>query len=436
LEPLRHSLAALTAAAALPVALLGLAFRPAWRVGLRERLGATPPCAPDGVWLHAASVGEARAAQPLVAELRKLPGGSRPHFLSATTVAGRETSRAAFPDLPVALAPIDHRWCVDTALARVRPRALVLLETELWPQWIAAAARRRVPVALVSARLSDRSFPRYLRLAGLLRPTLLRIHSVGARSEEDAERFLALGVPASRVTVTGDLKFASALISQRVPDDVGRLLGDTPYLVAGSTHAGEESAALASLEACERTGHPVALVVAPRQLDRGAAVLRELTARGRRVVRRSESAGAAPLAAGEILLLDTLGELAALYRGAIVTFVGGTLAPVGGHNLLEPLGAGCPVLFGPRCENVREAAAWLTASGAGRRVESANQLAEAVALVVRDPSVWRGAARRAQAELASHRDSARRSAELVARVTESAERAGGAEHTKGESEAR
>ena len=421
LEPLRHSLAALAAAAALPVAAVGLALCPSWRVGLRERLGAMPPCAPGGAWLHAASVGEAQAALPLIAELRQLPRGPHPHLLSATTLAGRETSRANCPDLPVALAPLDHRWCVDAALTRVQPRALVMLETEIWPQWIAAAARKRVPVALVSARVSDRSFPRYRRVSRLLRPTFRRISAVGARSEEDAERFLALGVPASRVSVTGDLKLASTLVPHPVAGDVARLLGDTAYLVAGCTHEGEESAALASLEACERVGLAVALVVAPRHLDRSAAVARELEGAGRRVVRRSESSGAAPLGAGDVLLLDTLGELAGLYRGAVVAFVGGTLAPVGGHNLLEPLGGGCPVVFGPHCQNVREAAAMLSEWGAGQRVESADELAETVARVARNPSAWRAAALGAKSELASHCDSAKRAAELVALVTERAE---------------
>jgi 3-deoxy-D-manno-octulosonic-acid transferase len=420
LEPLRHSLAALAAAAALPVAAVGLTFRPGWRVGLRERLGAVPRCTPGGVWLHAASVGEAHAAQPLVDELQQRPDGPRVHFFSAMTVAGREVSRTAFPDLSVGLAPLDHPWCVEAALARVRPRALVMLETELWPQWIAAAVRQRVPVALVSARLSDRSFPRYRRFRALLRPTLGRLSAVGARSELDAERFVALGARASCVSVTGDLKFASALMPHAVAGDLARLLGDTAYFVAGATHEGEERAALASLEACERAGQKIALVVAPRRLDRCASVARELAGRGRRVLRRSEAVGAPPLTAGEILLLDTMGELAGLYQGAVVAFVGGTLAPVGGHNLLEPLGGGCPVLFGPRCENVREAARMLTAWGAGQGAATAEGLAESVTRVVSAPDAWREAAIGARAELAQHSDSSKRAAELVVCMIERA----------------
>lgn len=414
--PLRHSLAALAAAAALPVAAVGLALRPSWRVGLRERLGEVPASHARGVWVHAASVGEARAAQALIAALSAQGDGPRARFVSASTVAGREISRAAFPDLPVALAPIDHPWCVARALSRVRPSALVMLETELWPQWIAAATRRQVPVVIVSGRLSDRSFPRYERFAALLRPTLRRISAVGARSEQDAARFVALGVEADRVVVTGDLKLTSACEPQLLAADLASLLARVRYFVAGSTHDGEEAAALSALEACEQAGHALALVVAPRKLARIDAVKLELSKSGRRVVLRSASAAASPLAAGDILLLDTLGELPAVYTGAAVAFVGGTLASTGGHNILEPVGVGCPVLFGPRIENVRSAVALLEESGAGRQVGSAAGLADAVASVLCDPGAWRDTAKRGQADVVRHADAGTRSAALLARV--------------------
>ncbi len=413
---LRHSLAALQAAAALPFATLGLALRPVWRVGLRERLGGMPASQPRGVWVHAASVGEARAAQVLIEALAAVDTGPQAHFVSASTVAGREIHRAVFPELPAALAPVDHPWCVDAALSRVRPTVLVMLETELWPQWIAAAARRQVPVAIVSGRLSDQSYPRYERLGPLLRPTLRRIAAVGARSEQDAARFLALGVAADRVEVTGDLKLASASLPHTPSPELASLLGRVSYFVAGSTHEGEEAAALLALDACERAGHALALVLAPRHMDRIDAVAREVSSRGRRVVRRSQALAVAPLAAGDVLLLDTLGELAGLYAAAAVAFVGGTLAPKGGHNILEPVGAGCPVLFGPAIENVRRAAALLEDSGAGRAVESASGLADAVASVLRDPASWRAAAARGRAEIESHSGAAERNAALVARV--------------------
>jgi 3-deoxy-D-manno-octulosonic-acid transferase len=416
LGPLGHSLAALGAVAALPFAAVGLASRRAWRVGLRERLGAMPPSEPGGVWLHAASVGEARAAHALIATLSGDDAEPRVQLLTASTVAGRETSRAASPHLPVALAPLDHPWCVEWALARVRPSALVMLETELWPQWIAAAARRQVPVGVVSGRLSDESFARHLRFGRLLRSTLRRLAAVGARSELDAERFLTLGVEAGRVEVTGDLKLAVALNPPALSPELERLLGRARYFVAGSTHEGEETAALSALTACERAGHAIALVLAPRHLDRVEAVSRELAKSGRRVVRRSLQSGAAPLAAGDVLLLDTLGELAAVYAGAAAAFVGGTLAPKGGHNILEPVGAGCPVIFGPRIENVRSAAALLVDSGAGLRVEDAAGLADAIATGLRSPGAWRAAAARGQLALASHSGAAERSAALVARV--------------------
>ena len=413
---LRHSLAALGAAAVLPFAALGLALRPTWRVGLRERLGDVPASPLRGVWVHAASVGEARAAQALIAALSARSDGPRAQFVSASTVAGREISRAALPELPVALAPLDHPWCVAAALSRVRPSVLVMLETEVWPQWIAAATRRGIPVVIVSGRLSDRSLPRYERLGPLFRPTLRRISAVGARSEEDAARFVALGVRADCVVVTGDLKLASASEPQVLAPDLASVLAGVRYFTAGSTHEGEETAALSALEACERAGQAIALVIAPRQLARVHAVALEMSKSGRRVLLRTALAGAAPLAAGDILLLDTLGELPAVYGESAVAFVGGTLAPKGGHNLLEPLAVGCPVLFGPRIENVRDAAALLQGSGAGRQVASAVELAADVASVLRDPGSWRDAVARGRADLALHADAGARSADLVARV--------------------
>src|SRR5262245_55765145 len=253
-----HALAALAAAGALPLAAGVLAVRPRARIGLRERLGAHPR-APGALWVHGASVGEVLAAARLVDALR-----ARGHAVvtSSVTPAGRDVLARARPDVPCHLAPLDHPWCVERALARVRPAALVLVETELWPCWIAAAARRGVPVVLVSGRLSDRSYPRYRRLACVVGPTLRRLAAVGARSDADAARFLALGAPAERVAVTGDLKLEVDAEPAPVPADLARLFAALPLVVAGSTHPGEEEAVLAAFEAALAAGVEAALVLA------------------------------------------------------------------------------------------------------------------------------------------------------------------------------
>jgi 3-deoxy-D-manno-octulosonic-acid transferase len=320
--------------------------------------------------------------------------------------------RSAMPELPSVLAPLDHPWCVASALSRVEPKLLAMVETELWPSWIAAAKRRGTPVVIVSGRLSDRSFPRYHRMRRLLGPTLRRLDAVGARSDLDAARFVELGVPEERVTVTGDLKLEPPEGVATLATDLVRALSEVPVIVAGSTHPGEEEFAHEALVACEREGQAAALLVAPRHLQRADQLEREFRSRGRRVRRRRRLDGP-PLASGEVLLLDTLGELSAVYAAASVAFVGGTLVPVGGHNLIEPIFAGCPVIFGPHVGNVRVHAELALASGAGTRVEDSAQLADAVVAALRDPDARRQRVARGQESLAGHRGTAHRTALLI-----------------------
>jgi 3-deoxy-D-manno-octulosonic-acid transferase len=409
LRALDHGLAALAGLALAPVAAGALALRPAWRVGLRERLGALPSLPPGAIWVHGASVGEIRAASRLIDRLQK---GGRPVITSTATLAGREVMRRARPEVPCHLAPIDHPWCVEAALTRARPAALVLIETELWPSWLAAAARRGIPVAVVSGRISDRSYPRYRWIQPIIAPTLRRISALGARTPQDAERFLALGAPRERVSVTGDLKLEPAQENRPLAPDLARVLGAARLIVAGSTHAGEEAAALGSLAQAVEAGIPAALVLAPRHLGREAEITRLVRASGR-ALRRRTLPGTAPLQPGEVLLLDSVGELASLYTRAEVAFVGGTLAPVGGHNVLEPVFAGRPVLFGPHTQNARHSAEILEAVGAGIRVADAEQLARAVVALLADPEEARRRGEAGQRALAAHRGSAERAAELT-----------------------
>ncbi len=412
-----HALSALVAALALPIAAATLLLRRSWRIGVPERLGLHPPRPAGAVWVHAASVGEILAATRLVDEL--LAAGCAV-VTSTVTPSAREVMRRKRPDVPCHLAPLDHPWCVGAALDRVRPAALVMVETELWPCWIAAAGRRGIPVVLVSGRLSDRSFPRYRRLAWVIAPTLARLRAIGARSEADARRFRDLGAPPENVSITGDLKLEVDPEPARLAPDLERLLGSVPLVVAGSTHAGEEEAVLAALEEAERAGLPAALVVAPRHRDRAAEVARLVRRAGRRLRRRT-SPGEAPLDAGEVLLLDTLGELPALWLRADVAFVGGTLVGVGGHNVLEPVSAARPVLFGPHTGNVRQAAELVVSAGAGVRVKDAADLGAALRSLLRNPAEARRRGERGREALLTHRGSATRAAALVASVLQAAE---------------
>jgi len=412
LGPLGHSLAAISAAFLSPLVAMLVLLRPRLATGLSERLGSVS-CPVDGpVWVHGASVGEALASVRLIEELE---ARGRNVVASVATETGRQALERALPELTCILAPIDHPWCVERALKRIAPSALVLIETELWPFWIAAAKRRGVPVLVASGRLSDRSFPRYRRLRWLLMKTLRRLDAVGARSPLDAERFAALGVPRERIRVTGDLKLEPRSDGTALATDLVRALSEVQIFVAGSTHEGEEGAAVEVLAACRARELPVALVLAPRHPERLVAVEHELLAAGHSVIRRSELDGRV-LASGNILLLDTIGELAAIYSAAAVAFVGGTLVPIGGHNLLEPLFAGCPVLFGPHVNEVRTLAELAQASGAGVGVENTAALVASAVELLENSEVRRGRGMGAKAFLEEHRGGAVRIANLIDEV--------------------
>ncbi|MCG8589331.1 MAG: 3-deoxy-D-manno-octulosonic acid transferase [Proteobacteria bacterium] len=408
--PLQHSVAALTAALAAPVGLAALAVRPRWRTGLRERLGSFPAVSGERLWLHAASVGEVRAVLPLI---ERLQDQGRAFVLTTTTLAGREVARAALPGVACALAPLDHPWCVERMLRRVRVAALVLVETEVWPQWVAAAGRHELPAIVVSGRLSDRSFPRYARWRRLLGGTWRRLAAVGARSERDAERFRALGVAPERVSVTGDLKLDPGRSPAEAAPELVRALAGHVVVVGASTHAPEEEVLLEAFAASD--SRAATLVLAPRRLERAPELVRQAAERGLPVALRTALVGTR-LDPGGVLVLDTFGELAALYRLACWTFVGGTLAPVGGHNVLEPIWGGSFVRYGPELANVRESARILEAVGGGRGVADAKELAEGLEAALREPEAQRERAEAALRALEPHRTSVSATLDLLAKV--------------------
>jgi 3-deoxy-D-manno-octulosonic-acid transferase len=408
----RHGAAALAALALAPIGGAALLLKPGWREGASERLGLRGPRAPGSVWVHGASVGEILAATRLLDALRQ---HGRAVVASTSTTTGQAVLARTRPDVPRCLAPLDHPWCATAALARVAPAALVLVETELWPCWIAAAARRHVPVLVLSGRISERSLPRYQKLAPLLRGTFERLHAVGARSDADAERFAALGVATDRIVVTGDLKLEAPTGTPALDPDFAQMLGGAPFWVAASTRPGEEEAVLSAHAAAQRAGLASALVLAPRHLERLPELVLLLAARDVRWRRRSD-ANHTPLAAGEVLLLDTLGELPAVFARARFAFVGGTLAKIGGHNVLEPAYAGRGVLFGPHVEKVREAAALLLACGGARAVAHEPALESAVVDWLRDPAQADACGAAAQRELARHHGATDRSCALILRV--------------------
>lgn len=334
-----------------------------YRAGLAGRLGRLPaqlqaiPPEQDVVWVHAVSVGEVLAATELVRDLRrKLPGWII--AISTTTATGQALARARFPDLPVFFFPIDLRFAVRQYLRALHPRMLVLLESELWPRLLHECARAGVPVVVVNARMSDRSFRRAARFRRVWRFALQQVAAFLAQGEETAHRLRQLGAPAERVSVTGNLKFdLRAPAETPMVDQLRqRLPEDASVLVCGSTLEGEESMLLQAWPTLIQQAPRAVMVLAPRHPERFAAVVRLVRDQGVSVLRASDlsTSGPNPIPPGGILLLDTIGDLAAIYSIASAAFVGGSLVPAGGHNPLEPARFGVPVTMGRSTDNFRE----------------------------------------------------------------------------------
>jgi 3-deoxy-D-manno-octulosonic-acid transferase len=388
----------------------------------RERLGhANAPSAPadaELLWVHGASVGEVQLAALLIHALRSQTP-QRALALSCHTATGRARARALLPDVPLQYAPYDVPAAVRRRLAQLSPRALVLMETELWPNLLAEADRRQVPVLVASARLSARSLRGYQRLHGLLQPAIERRVWVGAQSTADAERFAALGVPSARLSVTGNLKF-----DQPLPSDAlqrGRALrarlGERPVWVAGSTHPAEQ---ISVLEAHRRlcAVHPeLLLILVPRHPPRFEEAAQQLQAGTWRFRRRSREQDAPALPAEcQVLLVDTLGELVDFYAAADVAFVGGSLVPVGGHNLLEPAALGLPLLAGPYQSASPQVARALLEAGALEIVGDAAQLAARLQGLIEAPALRAAQGERARAALDSHRGALQRLLSLIGQL--------------------
>lgn len=354
----------------------------------RERMGRLPSTLNEGrgptVWIHAVSVGEVLAARALIAPLKARFPGHRV-LVSTTTVTGQEIARKNLTADGVFFAPFDLVGPVSRALDVVRPSLLVLVETELWPNLIREARRRGARVAVVNGRISEGSFRGYRRARWFWRRVLAHVDLFLMQGEAHAERIRSLGAPEERVRVVGNLKF-DAVGAARAPDHLARLLGDSrgrPIWVAGSTMPGEEEIILGAFRKIRERVPDVDLIVAPRHPERFAAVPALVEAAGFHCLNRTRLAPG-EWRNGSVVLLDTLGELAQVYSLATVVFVGGSLVPTGGHNILEPAVAGKPVVVGPHMENFREIAAAFRGDNALVEVGSGDELAEAIVALLAD----------------------------------------------------
>jgi 3-deoxy-D-manno-octulosonic-acid transferase len=340
-----------------------------YREGLRERIGAVPArlsAFVQGrpvVWLHAVSVGEVLASTRLIAELEAaLPGYAI--VVSTTTPTGQQVARERFGVDRVFFYPLDVAFAVRSYLRALQPALVILMESELWPRMLVECGRAGIPVAVVNARVSDRSLPRYRALRVLWRPLLQRVSLLLAQSGEDASRWISIGAPADRVRSVGNLKYDVRLPNETPLTDLLRkhLPAHAKMIVCGSTHEGEE----ALLLNCVRgwISDRQVMILAPRHPERVPHV--EQLAADRKVPTLRLSAwrlSPALIAPDSVLLIDTVGELSALYSLAHVAFVGGSLIPHGGQNPLEPAQFGVPVVMGSSFENFRGVVAGMQAGG-------------------------------------------------------------------------
>jgi 3-deoxy-D-manno-octulosonic-acid transferase len=355
-----------------------------YREGLAERLGRVPASLRRGdkpvIWLHAVSVGEVLAVSRLVEELTLSFPGYR-LVVSTTTRTGQALARQRFGLDRVFYCPLDLPWAVRAYLRALRPALVILAETEFWPNLLRGCFRRGIPVVVVNARISDRSWPRYRRMRWLWRPLLRPLRGALAQSETDAERLRAIGCAPDRVVVAGNLKFDVRAAQEAEATRLLKPAAGLRFVVAGSTLEGEEAALLEAWPRLLAADPQLALVLAPRHPERFGAVAALLERSGLPWVRRS--AGLRELAAGQIVLLDTIGELASVYSLAAVAFVGGSIVEAGGHNPLEPAQFGVAIVMGPHYVNFRAIAEDLRVQDAVR-IAARDKLAEALIELLRD----------------------------------------------------
>jgi 3-deoxy-D-manno-octulosonic-acid transferase len=398
----------------LVVLIRGLRDRDYWR-GWTARFGAGPQGSGGGIWVHAVSVGEVQAAAILIQALRaRAPDGEI--TLTCATPTGRTRAAAALPGLAVSYAPYDLPGTVRRFLRRLRPRLLIVIETELWPNVLYECWRARVPTVIVSARVSARSTGIYRRLHGLLHDTLAANVWVGAQSSADALRFLQLGVQEPRLRVLGNIKFDRTMppdLPQRGAMLRAQYAQGRPVWVAGSTHPGEEQVVLDAHRRLLQALPNALLCLAPRHPQRFESVAASVVAAGFACIRRSQPTVAA---AAQVLLLDTLGELVDFYAAADVALVGGSLVPIGGHNLLEPAALGVPVLAGPHQFASPQLARALSELGALIIVHDAAELSSALVRLLNDPQARTAQGAAARAAIDANRGALQGALELIVQV--------------------
>jgi 3-deoxy-D-manno-octulosonic-acid transferase len=381
---------------------------------LRQRLGFLPgsinPAGEPSIWVHAVSVGEVITAKALLPLLREsFPG--KPVFVSVTTLTGKQVADRQLRDADgVFFCPFDWRFAVRRVVQRIRPQVLLVVETEIWPHMLRACHEAGAATMLVNGRISDRSFRRYRLIRLFLKHYLRPVDSFCMQNTRYAERIIELGADPAKVSVTGSLKFDAVVPRRGAPSPAAELIpSGRTVLVAGSTLAPEEEILLDVFQALRKKYADLFLILAPRHPERFPEVAKLAEVRELRVVRRSTLQR--PAADADIMILDTMGELASIYAAADLVFMGGSLATWGGHNIIEPAAEGKPVVFGPHMSNFQEIALSFLDAAAAIQIADRDELEESLGRLLADEDLRSDVGARARQLVDANRGAGRKTIE-------------------------
>ena len=379
----------------LPLILLVSLLKKKYRGRILQRLGLTlhrqraEPAVSNApiIWIHALSVGEVTSALPLIIGLRQRYPEALLYF-STTTGTGQETARQLTKGIvdAVFFSPFDFFFSLHHFIHLIRPSLFILIETDLWPGWLYCLQKRQIPALLVNGRFSQKSLASYHRFRLLFRPMFNCFSLISMQTDQDAETLHHIGIPEERITTLGNLKFDAAFdtsspVSQKICRSDLQLLQPHPLLLCGSTHRGEEEIILTAFLEIKKKIPDLHLLIAPRDINRTGEIEQLAREYNLTTARRSRT----PKKPADILILDTLGELASCYQLADIALIGGSLVPAGGHNPLEAASCGRPVLFGPFMDDFSEISRDLIAAGGAQLVTSGDHLAEQILLLLRSP---------------------------------------------------
>ncbi|MCG2677400.1 3-deoxy-D-manno-octulosonic acid transferase, partial [bacterium] len=393
--------------------------------GLKQRLGFIPKLKDkDIIWIHAVSVGEVIAASPVIDAIRKrFPKYS--FLISTVTDTGQDMARKAISDpKEIIYFPLDFKWIVNKVLKIIQPKLFIMVETELWPNFIRETKKRKIPLAVVNGRISPSSFKGYKIIKPFLKKVLFNIDLFCMQSKLDEERIISLGAPKERVHVTGNVKFDGLQTEvsdrERLAEEL-KISSKDLVLVAGSTHPGEEEIILDIYQKAREEYPNLRLILTPRHPERIPEVESLIKNKNLSCIRRSQITNhRSPITdhRSPIILIDTIGELAKVYSLATVVFVGGSLVPVGGHNILEPAALGKAPLFGPYMHNFVESARLLIEGKGGIQARDREELLKNILDLLKNPEKREKTGKRAQEIVKRHQGASERTVELIGKLWE------------------